>query len=66
LQAAAPKQEALKAWDDHIRNFEQQIANAAAEARRFLWTDKSQDMAQCEQRNVPVVTSEDTGEVPQE
>jgi hypothetical protein len=65
LGAAEPKPETVRAWDDYIRNFDQQVAKSAAGDGQFLWTDESQDMTRRLQQNEVVVTNHDPNKVPQ-
>ena len=65
LEAAEPKQETLRAWDEYIRIVNLNAAKSAAGDSQFLWTDESQDMARRLQQNEVVITDHDPNEVPQ-
>ena len=65
LGAAEPKQETLRAWDEHIRIFNEHAAKGAAGDSQFLLIDASQDIARRVQRNEVVVTNHDPENVPQ-
>jgi len=65
LQAAEPKQETLRAWDQYIQIVNLNVARSAAGSSQFLWTDESQDMTRRLQQNEVVVTNNDPEEVPQ-
>lgn len=65
LNAAEPKQETLRTWDEYIRTVNLNAAKSAAGANQFLWTDESQDMTRRLQQNEVVVTNHDPGKVPQ-
>lgn len=65
LEAGAPKQETLRAWDDYIRIVDQNVAKSAAGNSQFLWIDESQDIARRVHGNEVVLTSHDPQNVPQ-
>jgi hypothetical protein len=65
LEAAAPKQETLRAWDDYIRILNQNVAKSSAGDSQFLWVDESQDLARRVLGNEVVLTSHDPKNVPQ-
>lgn len=65
LEAAEPKQETLRAWDEHIRIVNEHVARGAAGDSQFLLIDASQDIARRVQRNEVVVTNHDPENVPQ-
>jgi hypothetical protein len=65
LQAAEPKQETLRAWDEYIEIVNLNVARSAAGSSQFLWTDESQDMTRRLQQNEVIVTNHDPEEVPQ-
>ena len=65
LGAAEPKQETLRAWDEHIRIVNEHAAKGAAGDSQFLLIDASQDIARRVQRNEVVVTNHDPENVPQ-
>ena len=65
LEAAEPKQETLRAWDDYIRIVNEHVAKGAAGDSQFLSIDASQDIARRVQRNEVVVTNHDPKNVPQ-
>ncbi len=65
LEAAEPKQETLRAWDEYIRIVNLNVAKSAAGDSQFLWTDESRDMTRRLQQNEVVVTNHDPEGVPQ-
>ncbi len=65
LQAAEPKQETLRAWDEYIQIVNLNVARSAAGSSQFLWTDESRDMTRRLQQNEVVVTNHDPEEIPQ-
>jgi hypothetical protein len=65
LQAAEPKQETLRAWDEYIRIVNLNVTRSAAGGSQFLWIDESRDIARRVRQNEVVVTSRDPEDVPQ-
>ncbi len=65
LEAAEPKQETLRVWDEYIRIVNLNVAKTAAGDSQFLWTDESLDMTRRLQQNEVVVTNHDPKGVPQ-
>ena len=65
LEAAEPKQETLRAWDEYIQIVDLSVARSAAGSSQFLWTDESQNMTRRLQQNEVVVTNHDPEHVPQ-
>jgi len=65
LEAAEPKQETVRAWDEYIRIVNLHVAKSAAEDSQFLWTDESQDLARRVHQNEVLVTDHDPQNVPQ-
>jgi hypothetical protein len=65
LDAAEPKQETLRVWDEYIRIVNLNAAKSAAGGSQFLWTDESQDMTRRLQQNEVVVANHNPEEVPQ-
>lgn len=65
LEAAEPKQETLRAWDEYIRIVNLHVAESAERDSQFLWIDESQDIARRVNRSEVVVTSHDPQDVPQ-
>jgi len=65
LQAAEPKQETLRVWDEYIQTVNLNVARSAAGSSKFLWTDESQDMTRRLQQNEVVITNHDPEKVPQ-
>ena len=65
LEAAEPKQETLRVWDEYIRIVNLNVAKTAAGDSQFLWTDESLDMTRRLQQNEVVVTNHDPEGVPQ-
>ncbi len=65
LEAAEPKQETLRTWDEYIRIVNLNATKSAAGNSRFLWTDESQDMTRRLHQNEVVVTNHDPEKVPQ-
>ena len=65
LEAAEPKQETLRAWDEYIRIVNKRAAMGAARDSQFLSIDASQDIARRVQRDEVVVTNHDPKNVPQ-
>ena len=64
-EAAEPKQETLRAWDDYIRSVDLNVAQRAAGSRPFLWVDDSPEMQRRVQHNEVVITNHDPRKVPQ-
>jgi len=64
LEAAEPKQETLRAWDEYIQIVNLSVARSAAGSSQFLWTDESPDMTRRLQQNEVVVTNHDPEEIP--
>jgi hypothetical protein len=65
LQAAEPKQETLRVWDEYIRIVNLNVTRSAAGGSQFLWIDESRDIARRVRQNEVVVTSRDPEDVPQ-
>ena len=65
LQAAEPKQETLRAWNEYIQIVNQNVTRSASGSSKFLWSDESQDMTRRLQQNEVIVTSHDPEKVPQ-
>ena len=62
LEAAEPKPETLRAWDEYIQIVNLSVVRSAAGSSQFLWTDESQDMTRRLQQNEVVVTNHDPEE----
>jgi hypothetical protein len=43
-EAAEPRQETLRAWDDYIRSVNASVADRVAGTRPFLWVDDSSEI----------------------
>jgi hypothetical protein len=65
LQAAEPKQETLRAWDEYVRIVNQHVAKSAAADSQFLWIDESHDIARRVHQNEVVITGHDPQNIPQ-
>src|SRR3954454_7803044 len=65
LQAAEPKQETLRAWDEYVQIVNLNVARSAAGSSQFLWSDESQEMIRRLQQNEVVVKNHHPGEIPQ-
>ena len=65
LEAAEPKQETLRAWDEYIRIVDLHVAKNAAGDSHFLLIDESHDIAQRVHQNEVIVTNHDPQNVPQ-
>lgn len=65
LQAAEPKQETLRAWDEHIQIVNLSVGRIATGSSPFLWADESRDLTRRLQQNEVVVTNHGPKEVPQ-
>jgi hypothetical protein len=63
--AMQPKQDALRAWDDYIRDLKLSMSNRACGDHPFLWVDESPEIVQRVQQGEVVVTHHDPGKVPQ-
>src|SRR5580658_1505482 len=64
-EAAEPKQETLRAWDDYIRSVNASVADRVAGTRPFLWVDDSSEILRRVQHGEMVVTNHDPRKVPQ-
>jgi hypothetical protein len=64
-EAAEPKQDTIRAWDDYIRTVDVNMSECAAGIRPFLWVDNSPEIQQRVQHNEVVVTNHDPRKVPQ-
>jgi hypothetical protein len=65
LQAAEPKQETLRAWDQYVRVLNQHVAKSTAGDSHFLWIDESHDIARRVHQNEVVITGRDPENTPQ-
>jgi hypothetical protein len=65
LQAAQPKQETLRVWDEYIHVVNLNVASSATGSGNFLWTDESQDITRRLQQNGVVIINHDPEKVPQ-
>lgn len=65
LEAAEPKQETLRAWDEYVRIVNLNAEKSAAGGSPFLWTDESQDMSRRLQQNEVVLANHGPEDVPQ-
>ena len=64
-EAAEPKQETLRAWDEYIRTVDLEMAERVAGSRPFLWVDDSPETQRRVQHNELVVSNHDPRKVPQ-
>lgn len=64
-QAAQPKQDALRAWDNYIGSVNTSVAERNAGRRPFLSVDESSEMLRRVQNGELVVTKHDPRKVPQ-
>ncbi len=65
LEAAEPKQETLRAWDEYIRMVNLRVANIAVGDSHFLWIDESLNMPPRARPHEVIVESRDPDKVPQ-
>ena len=64
-EAAEPRQETLRAWDDYIRSVNASVADRVVGTRPFLWVDDSSEIQRRVQHGELVVTNHDPRKVPQ-
>ena len=65
LEAAEPKQETLRAWDEYTQIVNLRLAQDAVSENQFLWIDQSHDLAWRVHQNEVVVTDHDPKNIPQ-
>jgi hypothetical protein len=65
LEAAGPKQQTLRAWNEYIRLVNQNVAKSSAEDSQFLRIDESHDGAGLPHQNEVVITDHDPHNIPQ-
>jgi hypothetical protein len=63
--AAEPKPETLRVWDDYIGNVKTTVDERNAGSRPFLWTDESPETRRRVQNEKWVITNHDPRKVPQ-
>jgi len=64
-EAAEPRQDTLRVWDDYIRSVNASVADRVAGTRPFLWVDDSSEIQRRVQHGELVVTNHDPRKVPQ-
>lgn len=64
-EAAEPKQETLRAWDEYVLSVNANMADRAAGTKPFLWVDDSPEIQRRVQHGELVVTNYDPRKVPQ-
>ena len=64
LEAAEPKQETLRAWDEYTQIVNLRLAQDAVSENQFLWIDQSHDLAWRVHQYVLVVTDNDPMNIP--
>jgi len=64
-EAAEPKQETLRAWDEYVLSVNASVADRVAGTRPFLWVDDSSEIQRRVQHGELVVTNHDPRKVPQ-
>src|SRR5208283_4443276 len=64
-EAAEPKQETIRAWDEYVRTIKIHVAKSAAGDSQFLSIDESHDIAQRVHRNEVIVANHVPQSVPQ-
>jgi hypothetical protein len=64
-QAAEPKLDTLRVWDDYVGSVNTSMAERNAESRPFLWVDESSEARRRVQNGELVITNHDPRKVPQ-
>jgi hypothetical protein len=65
LNAAEPKPDTLRAWDDYIGSVDSIVAERNAGSRPFLWVDESLETRRRVLTGELVITNHDPHKVPQ-
>ena len=65
LEAAGPKQETVRAWDEYTQIVDLRLVQNASSENPFLWIDESHDLAGRVRQNEVVVTDHDPRNIPQ-